>query len=66
VYHKLEKAIGVCWELKNNKKGRNFNKEVLPFDFLGSHFTLFESWQIIVKSHKNSLAGCYAPCTILK
>jgi hypothetical protein len=37
---------------KNLKKGRNSNKEVLPFDYLGSHFTLFEDWQIIVKSHK--------------
>jgi hypothetical protein len=25
MYQKLEKAIGVCWELKNNKKGRSLN-----------------------------------------
>ena len=25
VYRKLEEAIGVCWELKNNKKGRSLN-----------------------------------------
>ena len=25
VNHKLEKVIGVCWELKNNKKGRSLN-----------------------------------------
>jgi len=24
----------------------------MPFDFLGSHFTLIEGCQIIVKSHK--------------
>ena len=33
---------------------QNLNKEVLPFDFLGCHFTLFEDWQIIVKSPLNS------------
>ena len=46
VYRELEEIIGVCWELKNNKKGRNLNQEVLPFYFLYSHFTLIESWQI--------------------
>jgi len=25
IYHKLEEAIGICYDLKNNKKGRNFN-----------------------------------------
>jgi hypothetical protein len=28
-----------------NLKGRNFNEEVLPFDFLGSYLTLIEGWQ---------------------
>ena len=37
VYQKLEELISICWEFKNNKKGRNFNEEILPFNYLGSH-----------------------------
>ena len=39
--------------------------EVLPFDFLGSHFTLFEDWPIIVKSHKKFRRGLLPPAPAL-